>query len=187
MTTRFTQVDNSHYFTADTHFGHFGILKMAMRPFDQISDHDRDLVACWNAVVRPTDTVWHLGDFAWDKLTVGDASAIFKSLKGIKRLVVGNHDTSQVQELNWHSVHNMVTLTANGADVVLAHYPLREWPGFHNGALHFHGHTHDNLPSGRRVWDCGVDHQGFTPLTFAQIKARMDTLPEYDYRGVPLR
>lgn len=44
----------------------------------------------------------------------------------------------------------------DGRKVVLCHYPLREWEGYHAGDLHFHGHTHDRLPSRGRSWDCGV-------------------------------
>jgi len=180
------RVDHSHFFIADTHFGHTGILNMAMRPFKRIAEHDRALIDNWNSVVGPSDTVWHLGDFAWDKLPANDAAAVFKKLNGIKHLVAGNHDTSEVRAFGWASVNDMVTLQADGLDLVLFHYPLREWPSFHGGALHFHGHTHDNLRSGRRVWDCGVDHQGFAPLTFAQIKEGMTGLPDYDYSGVPV-
>lgn len=182
---RYFQVDHSHFFIADTHLGHTGILDMAMRPFNGIAEHDRDVIANWNSVIKPTDTVWHLGDFAWDKLPINDAAAMFTKLNGIKRLVIGNHDTPAVQAFDWTSTHEMVTLKAGGLDLVLFHYPLREWPSFYSGAIHFHGHTHDNLPSGRRVWDCGVDHQGFTPLTFAQISERMARLPDYDYAGMP--
>ena len=43
---------------------------------------------------------------------------------------------------------------------------------------------HDRLPSSRRSWDCGVDHQSFMPMTFDAIKARMEHLPELDFAGV---
>jgi len=62
---------------------------------------------------------------------------------------------------------------------VLCHYPLREWSGFHSGDVHLHGHTHDRLPSGRRSWDCGVDHQSFRPMTYdAIVVERMNALPD---------
>ena len=85
----FIHVDHSHFFVGDTHLGHAGILDLAMRPYRDIAEHDRDVVAGWNSVVKPTDTVWHLGDFAWDKLPVSDASALFTKLNGVKRLVIG--------------------------------------------------------------------------------------------------
>src|SRR5690606_24273125 len=101
---------------------------------------------------------------------------LFSQLRGIKRLIVGNHDPDQVLALKWDQVHHGVVIGHDkAADVKVAmhHYPMREWPEFYRGALHFHGHTHDSLPSSNRSWDVGVDHQGFVPLTLAEIRARM--------------
>ncbi len=56
------------HFTADTHFGHEGMMDGRMtwpRPFGSIEEHDETLIANWNAVVRPGDEIWHLGDFAY--------------------------------------------------------------------------------------------------------------------------
>jgi calcineurin-like phosphoesterase family protein len=183
MTDQKTHVDRTHRFIGDTHFGHAGILGRAARPWNDIEKHDRSLIEHWNSVVSPTDTVWHLGDFAHDRLPLGQAAAIFARLDGIKRLIVGNHDTDAVRDLSWASVDDIRVLTAGGQDLVLCHYPMREWPNWWGGALHFHGHTHDRLPSSNRSWDCGVDHQGFVPLTFDEIRARMNVLPELDFAG----
>ena len=51
------------FFTADTHFGDDAIRRYENRPFTDIEEMDRELIARWNAVVGPADTVWHLGDF----------------------------------------------------------------------------------------------------------------------------
>lgn len=182
----FARIDHTHFFVGDTHFGHAGIIEMAARPFRDITEHDRTLIEHWNSVVKPTDTVWHLGDFAFDKLPIDNVATIFRRLNGVRRLVIGNHDTEAVCALTWESVHHMISLKAGGTEIALSHFPLREWPGFYAGALHFHGHTHDSLPSGKRSWDCGVDHQGFTPLTAEQIMTRMGSLLDYDYSGVPI-
>lgn len=179
-------VDHTHFFVGDTHFGHTGILDMAMRPYADIGAHDRDLVIKWNSLVKPTDTVWHLGDFAGEEVPFDEAAAIFKRLKGTKRLIRGNHDGDEVcTKLGWASVYDMRTLVAKGGTkMVLCHYPFREWHGFYSDDIHFHGHTHDRLPSSRITWDCGVDHQSFMPMTFDDIQARMGQLPELDFTGV---
>lgn len=177
-------VDHRHHFIADTHFGHTSILNLAARPYADIIAHDRDIIERWNASVRSEDTVWHLGDFAGDKVPFDRIAEIFGKLNGIKRLITGNHDTDEVRtKLPWESVDDMRTVVAPGCKIVLCHYPMREWDGFHGGDLHFHGHTHDRLPSSKRSWDCGVDHQGFAPATFDAIKTRMDLLPEMDFSG----
>lgn len=78
-----TTIGHTHFFVGDTHFGHVGILNMAMRPFSDIRAHDRALIDEWNALVNPTDTVWHLGDFAGDEVPFQDAASIFGKLNGI--------------------------------------------------------------------------------------------------------
>lgn len=79
----------------------------------------------------------------------------------------------------------MRTVVAKGGTkIVLCHYPFREWNGLHSGDVHFHGHTHDRLPSSRRSWDCGVDHQSFIPMKFEAIKSKMELLPELSFAGV---
>ena len=37
---------------------------LAERPFASLAEMDDALIRRWNEVVRPGDTVWHLGDFA---------------------------------------------------------------------------------------------------------------------------
>ena len=181
-------IDHTHFFVGDTHFGHTGILDFAMRPYADIQEHDRDLVAKWNTYVKAGDTVWHLGDFAGEDVPFDDAAAIFKRLNGTKRLIRGNHDGDEVcTKLGWASVDDMRTVVAKGGTkIVLCHYPLREWHGLHSGDVHFHGHTHDRLPSSRRSWDCGVDHQSFVPMTFDGIKSKMELLADLSFAGVPV-
>lgn len=177
-------VDHTHFFIADTHFGHVGILDMAMRPQADIQDHDRQIVANWNAVVKPTDTVWHLGDFAGEDVPFDYVASVFRKLNGVKRLIVGNHDGDEVQtQLPWASVDMMRTIVAPGRKIVLCHYPMRDWNGQHSGDIHFHGHSHDRLPSSRQSWDCGVDRQDFKPVLFGDITERMEKLDYWDFAG----
>jgi calcineurin-like phosphoesterase family protein len=71
-------------FVSDTHFCHAGILSPRMqnpRPFASIEAHDETLIANWNAVVRPDDTVWHLGDFCY-RCSEGHARSVFDRLRG---------------------------------------------------------------------------------------------------------
>lgn len=181
-----TEIDHTHHFIADTHFGHIGILDQAARPQRDIESHDRQIIDNWNALVRPTDTVWHLGDFAGEDVAFDYVASVFRKLNGRKRLIVGNHDSEEVRaKLPWESVDEVRTIVAPGCKIVLCHYPFREWNGYFAGDLHFHGHTHGKLPSSRRSWDCGVDHKGFMPRTFEAIRKEMVDLKELDFAGVP--
>ena len=159
----------SVFFSADTHFGHANIMAYAQRPFASAEEIDEALIANWNAVVGPRDEVWHLGDFA----LASDPDRYFRRLRGIKHLVVGNHDGDRVRRLPWASVHEMRMVRVGRDGVFCCHYPMRTWPQAHHGALHAFGHVHGVLRDSRRSCDVGVDRWGFTPVTLDAMLAQM--------------
>ncbi len=160
------------YLTADTHFGHTGILGMTGRPFASIEEHDEALIAAWNAVVAPRDEVWHLGDFALGA-SPERCAQIFRRLRGRKILVRGNHDKKRVLDLPWHEQHMLATPKIEGQRVVLCHYPMRAWPGAFRGSIHLFGHTHGLLPDTAQSCDVGVDRWSYRPASLEEIRARL--------------
>jgi len=165
------------FFTADSHFGHAGVLRMSRRPFDTIAEHDEMLVQAWNAVVGPKDEVWHLGDFAMGS-SPERCQALFRRLRGRKNLVRGNHDKKRVLDLPWHEQHDLVSRKIDGARVVMCHFPMRAWPGAWRGAIHLFGHTHGMLPDTSQSCDVGVDRWSYAPVTLGQIRERLAATPE---------
>jgi len=83
--------DSKVFFTSDTHFGHAKLV--TQRGFKSLTEHDVTLLTNWNRVVRPQDTVIHLGDF----LLGGGEKApavclnLFNRLNGQIVLLWGNH------------------------------------------------------------------------------------------------
>lgn len=71
-------------------FSHANILRLSNRPFRSIEEHDETLIANWNSVVSPEDTVWHLGDVNLGKFD--ESIELVRRLNGHKHLVSGNHD-----------------------------------------------------------------------------------------------
>lgn len=168
------------FFTADSHFGHAGILAPRMhapRPFATIEEHDETLVAGWNAVVGPHDTVWHLGDFAY-RCPEAHAAAIFDRLNGRKFLVRGNHEKIGVR-LPWDAPVADVTrirvpLPEGGErGIWLSHYAHRTWPHLHRGDIHLYGHSHGSLPGTSDSTDVGVDCWNWQPASLERILARL--------------
>lgn len=81
------------WFTSDLHFGHARLLELSVMrgaAFATVSEMKEALVANWNSVVAPEDTVWVLGDF--DMHGKEASLALVPCLKGTKILVSGNHD-----------------------------------------------------------------------------------------------
>lgn len=73
------------FVTADTHFGHKNIVRLASRPFESIEEMNRELILLWNAKVPKNAVVYHLGDFALARRTL--ALEVLAQLNGRIRLV----------------------------------------------------------------------------------------------------
>lgn len=170
------------FFTADSHFGHAGIIGMCNRPYADIEEHDRALVDAWNAVVQPGDEVWHLGDFAY-RCPPQRVRQLFDQLNGTKHLIKGNHDfKGPTLQLGWASIHELTETVVDGQVLVLCHYALRTWRNVRRGAIHLYGHSHGNLPGNRQSLDVGVDCTGYAPVTLPQIRSMLEQLPPLEFR-----
>ncbi len=189
----------SLFFTADTHFGHTNLTRAGRtpekaRPFDTVEEHDDYLVRQWNAVVRPHDTVYHLGDVCWGRGGV-EKFKILERLNGNIHLIRGNHDRDIKGHGNLHrcrwilgqdvvnrpgdrfeTIQDLFTLKHNGRKIVLCHYPLTEWDSSFHGSIHLHGHCHHNLPQDpdRLRQDIGVDGWDWTPVSVEAVFTLMD-------------
>ena len=159
------------FFTADTHFGDPRALRFDHRPFADLAAHDEGLIARWNAVVGPDDTVWHLGDVALGP-PPDRVSTILAALHGEKHLLAGNNDDAATLAMpHWASVATYREIQAEGRPLVLCHYAFRTWNGIGRGALNLHGHSHGKLSPMPKQYDVGVDAQGFRPVTLAEVLA----------------
>jgi calcineurin-like phosphoesterase family protein len=78
------------FLTADTHFGHDAVIGFCNRPHKNVEHMNSDLIARWNARVRPADTVIFVGDFAFRQK--GSIRQHMEKLSGNKVMIRGNHD-----------------------------------------------------------------------------------------------
>lgn len=160
------------FFTADTHFGHGGAMGLFRRPFSGTREMDETLIANWNAVVGPEDTVWHLGDFA-DRPSMERATRLLESLNGTKHLIPGNNDPDLVRaHPAWASVSDYVEMELDGRMLRMCHYPFRSWRDDRRGAWNLHGHSHGRLKPLTRQRDVGVDVWDFRPVTLDVLTRR---------------
>ncbi len=186
-----TQLENI-FVTADHHFGHENIIGFCNRPFQTVYEMDMTLIENWNKIVKPTDTVIHLGDFTLGNWKV--AEGYFKRLNGNIK-VLGNswhHDKRWLSKdyygpiqleyldtkVNVEIIPPMVVLEIPemGASeyplaITLCHYPLAEWDRKHHGAWHLHGHSHAkyNPDRGEFILDVGVDNMNYYPISLGNV------------------
>lgn len=97
------------YVVSDTHFAENPIYT------------DPYSIEQWNDVVRPGDTIIHLGDVAWGK----KALDILKTLHGNKILILGNHDTLNMSIYTnyFQKVYQYYVVD----DIIFSHQPII-WP-----------------------------------------------------------
>lgn len=124
---------------SDTHFGHRGIINFSetkpFRLFETIEAHDEELVRRWNDVVRTKDIVWHLGDFCFGKKNIEIAGR----LNGIKRLVMGNHDTYGTKE--YLKYFDRVEGANEYKGMLFTHVPVHPM-NLSRYYMNVHGHLH---------------------------------------------
>lgn len=155
--------------TADTHFGHTNILKFEAeyRGHATIQEHDRDLLARWNAVVKPQDTVWHLGDVFFGK----DGHEILAGLHGFKRLVMGNHDRFPLQI--YQRYFERIYGVAQYDGCVLSHIPVHPNQMAKRYRLNIHGHLHHRSLEDPRYRCVSVERTGLTPVLLRGVIASL--------------
>lgn len=150
---------NKDWLLTDTHFDHFNIGVYCDRP-----DGWMDLILKnWREIVKPEDTVWHLGD-----VQVGRKHPLLdllNSLPGTKILIKGNHDT---QSHLWY-MRNGFAASMDAAAyqrVTLTHQPSNSL--FGGTDLNIHGHVHNSLWTPTKDFQrlLAIEHVDYKPVDF---------------------
>lgn len=131
---------------SDWHFSHKNIVKFEhdgkkVRPWDTTEEMDEALIERHNALVKPGDKVYHLGDAVINR----KALPLIGRLNGDKILIKGNHDVFRLEE--YAQYFKDIRGTGELAGFVLTHVPVHpnelapkgRWKG------NFHGHLHTEV------------------------------------------
>ena len=188
------------WFTSDTHFGHANIIIHCKRPWlrdgdTMVNDDGREvwrspeigesraeemteaLIASHNAVVKPGDRVYHLGDFCIVKgkksLQTEQVEKLVKRLNGDIHWIFGNHDHSYCRRAEGFASKQAALFLNKKMPVpfYLHHYACRLWPSRHYDAIHLYGHSHGTLaedPSALSM-DIGVDVWDYKPVLMEEV------------------
>ena len=161
------------FFTSDTHFNHANVIKYCGRPFGSAEEMNREMIARWNAVVGPEDTVYHLGDFALGKFA--EAPVFLRQLNGARKILIrGNHDRSvrQMLAVGFDEVHQK--LEWNGW--LLQHHPIK------TSRKLLCGHIHEKWLRLGWTINVGVDVWDFTPRIIEELVEAEESPREYKCR-----
>ena len=174
-------IDNT-FFTADLHFGHKNIIEYCERPYDSVDEMNTALIDNWNAVVKPDNEVWVLGDVALGR--IHESLANVSKLNGHKYLVVGNHDrcwqglrrygrwVNIYERAGFEIILDRVQFDV-GYPVGACHFPgpdendsrFNEYrPDIRRGEYLIHGHCHTTWHTYGSQYNVGVDVNNYMPV-----------------------
>jgi len=146
----------------------------------RVKQMNEEMLEAHNALVRPGDTVYHLGDFCMNR----DRKAVVtkrvewwvKQLNGHYHWIFGNHDHSDARKAEgFASKQHYKELRIGGKNremFCLFHYAMRTWNSRHHGAIQLYGHSHGSLPNNEfdLAWDVGVDPNEMLPVHIDAIR-----------------
>ena len=174
------------WFTSDTHFGHTRIIELCNRPFESVDAMNEAIIDNWNAVVKPEDHVFHLGDVAMG--TIADSLPLVSRLNGHKVLVIGNHDRiffenkPKMKERFWPIYLEHFDSCVEGFSTTnfdLNHFPYEgdsheedrhaDIRPVDRGRWLVHGHVHTEWKVNGRQINVGVDVWDYRPVHLDEI------------------
>jgi calcineurin-like phosphoesterase family protein len=134
------------------------------------------LVENWNSLVKPEDTVWHLGDVALCR-SKEDIQHIVSRLNGHKSLIIGNHDYCKKDYLQyWTDIGfefiSKYPIITDGF-FILSHEPLFLGAGIEksniNHMVNICGHTHQNCYENKQYVNVCVECTDYKPINFDEL------------------
>ena len=191
--------DHRVFFTSDTHFNHDKPFIYEARGYKNRYEHNDALIAKINEVVRPQDTLIHLGDFCLN-ITPPEFEEILRRINCQTIYYIwGNHNScirrsyeetlmSQYQrndiEVYPYTIGKLTylgyykELIVNGHMIVIHHFPHLIWNQMQKSAWQLSGHSHYTNPTTQvdhpdnKILDVGWDgHE--KPLSFPEIQKVM--------------
>ena len=186
------------YLISDTHFGHENVLKYESIRLNLLSPEDKNkpieeqillmneaLIKNWNDIVKDTDTIFCMGDFALGGLEKNNnIRNISKRLNGEKILIRGNHDVKDPSiylESGWKEVKDYVLIN----DILFCHYPIgseettstwgveKEFREMYRNSLEYkfviHGHSHSYNYDLKNHFNVSVENIEFKPISINQV------------------
>jgi len=161
------------WFTADTHFGHANIIKYCDRPFQDAHEMNVTLTNNWNSLVKPNDTVYHLGDFSFN------AGKYIDKLNGKIILIYGNHDKRRYNDL-FHEVKQTHEMKIAEFRCLLTHVPMVDdgfykkgkWPDLSlvdKYQFIICGHVHEKWKVRNTNVNVGVDVWDMKPIHISEL------------------
>lgn len=159
-----------NYYVSDTHFGHSNVLEFERHQFKTIEEHDNYIMTLIENTVKPEDTLYHLGDFAF--YLSEDIANRWNALKCYKVLILGNHDKYEFCRHYFDEVHRYPLFISRR--ILLSHEPEVVSPY----VLNVHGHLHTSYLDSKNHYNISIHMVGYNIISQRAIDKKLGALPE---------
>lgn len=184
------------YYTADLHLGHANVIRFDKRPFASVEEMDQTLIENWNSRVTDRDKVYIVGDLIYR--SEKPAEWYLEKLRGIKYLVIGNHDKAILENESARSyfevIDKMMHITDGKRQICMCHFPVVEWNGYFRGYYHIFGHIHNArnrafqvMREETRALNAGCMINQYIPVTFEELMRNNQWLREEEAYAEDMR
>ena len=166
---------------SDTHFGHRNIIEYCDRPFKDTVQMNMAIRDNWNSTVKDGDVVYHLGDVYMGWNEPQEIGPFLSSLKGRKRLILGNHDNGKDQILQRAFQKIMIWRMFPEFGLLLTHVPVHESALFRGATgneenppklLNVHGHIHEKASPTKDHRNVSVEQIGYRPINIDELRIK---------------
>lgn len=154
------------WFLADTHFGHKKILdfEKAYRPYKDIDEMNWQIVQNINALVKPSDVLYMLGDVAFssqhDILDHIDADRII--------IILGNHDYPEGVRRMIDKPGIKIAGSISYKGCILTHIPVHPCQ-LERYRANIHGHLHEHVIPDVRYYNVSLEQHDMRPVDWPSI------------------
>lgn len=168
------------WFVGDLHLGHEGMVRFKdkdgkkIRPFKDIQEHDETIIENINALVKPADRLYFLGDVVINRRCLPQIAKI----NGRKKLVKGNHDIFKLHDYTPYFEDIAAYRIYPNQGIIMSHIPIHTTQLEYRFKWNVHGHLHSNkIHKGKWFWEqedkryiniC-PEHTKFRPVSFDEI------------------
>ena len=174
---------------SDTHWNHQNIVEYSGRPVN----HNELMQQNWRKLVKPEDTVLHLGDVLMGRQDLWKSMPGW--LPGKVTMIVGNHDHDHKvrfmeEEWGWTTSYEYLREDYRGYEIWFTHYPFMasQDPRSTNNTdmrynklpenyINVHGHIHEKETGDLQRINVSVEKIGYQPVNLKLLlDARINLL-----------
>lgn len=155
------------YFLSDLHLGHKNICKFRTG-FTSVEEHNALIKENYHKRVTKRDTVYFLGDVAFDEESLVDV----KTWAGAKKILIcGNHDLDNFSMKQLVEIYDEVYSLFKYKNMWLSHAPIH--PDELRGKINVHGHTHYHVIDDNRYLNVCMEQINYTPIELHELREKI--------------